>query len=185
MTTPDTTCLFPHLAPSTASVRGCRCERCVAWSRANDKARAKNSEKRKNYLIKRKNSEAAKKYHRDRYYSEEGKAILKAWAESPSGQASKLRYLAYTKTPRGKAVNAARAGRRRAWKRKQSPKLTNTEWQQVVAIYKRCQDLTESTGVMHHVDHIIPLSKGGEHHPNNIQILTAEENMKKGDRILP
>ena len=28
MTTPDTTCLYPHLAPSTGYERGCRCPRC-------------------------------------------------------------------------------------------------------------------------------------------------------------
>ena len=82
-------------------------------------------------------------------------------------------------------MSAAKSAKRRALKRKQSPKLNSTEQQQVIAIYKRCQELTESTGIPHHVDHIIPLSKGGEHHPNNLQILTAEQNLKKGDRILP
>jgi len=89
---------------------------------------------------------------------------------------------AWRQTPHGKAVSAANCAKRRAWKRKQSPKLNSTERQQVIAIYKRCQELTESTGIPHHVDHIIPLSKQGDHHPNNLQILTAAENMKKGAR---
>jgi len=41
------------------------------------------------------------------------------------------------------------------------------------------------TGIQHHVDHIIPLSKGGLHHPDNLQILTAEENLKKGAKLIP
>ena len=35
-----------------------------------------------------------------------------------------------------------------------------------------------------HVDHIVPGSKGGLHHPDNLQILTASENCKKKDKIL-
>lgn len=31
-----------------------------------------------------------------------------------------------------------------------------------------------------HVDHIKPISKGGLHHPENLQLLTPEENLKKG-----
>lgn len=31
-----------------------------------------------------------------------------------------------------------------------------------------------------HVDHIKPLSKGGLHHPSNLQLLTPEDNLKKG-----
>jgi len=30
------------------------------------------------------------------------------------------------------------------------------------------------------VDHIKPVSKGGSNYPDNLQILTAEENLKKG-----
>ena len=33
------------------------------------------------------------------------------------------------------------------------------------------------------VDHIIPLSKGGEHHPNNLQYLPALINMQKSARL--
>ena len=32
----------------------------------------------------------------------------------------------------------------------------------------------------YHVDHIIPLCKGGLHHENNLQILTAHQNQSKG-----
>ena len=35
-------------------------------------------------------------------------------------------------------------------------------------------------GCIGHVDHIQPLSQGGKHHPDNLQILTAEENLRKG-----
>jgi hypothetical protein len=46
-------------------------------------------------------------------------------------------------------------------------------------LYLDAQKLTEQTGVEHHVDHIHPLAKGGEHLLYNLQILTAEENLSK------
>lgn len=35
-----------------------------------------------------------------------------------------------------------------------------------------------------HVDHIIPLSRGGRHHPDNLQILLMSQNLRKNDKIL-
>jgi 5-methylcytosine-specific restriction endonuclease McrA len=174
MTTPNTICLFPHFAPITAYNRGCRCSRCK-------------QEKKQIAAVSNKKNQAKVVQRRIEYRkSPEGKAWAAAYWRTSEYKARKRSQLAaWRQTPHGKAVSAANCAKRRARKRKQSPKLNDTEQQQVIAIYKRCQDLTESTGIQHHVDHIIPLSKEGEHHPDNLQILTAEENMKKGDRILP
>lgn len=62
--------------------------------------------------------------------------------------------------------------------------LTQEEHQRILSIYKECAKITEETGVPHHVDHIIPISKGGPHHPDNLQILTATENIRKGNKLL-
>lgn len=67
-------------------------------------------------------------------------------------------------------------------KRAQTPDLTEEERQRIAEIYDLCRAVTESSGVLHHVDHIIPVSKGGKHHPDNLQILTAEENLKKSNK---
>lgn len=49
--------------------------------------------------------------------------------------------------------------------------------------YLMARELTEQTGTKHEVDHIWPISKGGPHLPWNLQVLTAEENRKKRDKI--
>ena len=74
--------------------------------------------------------------------------------------------------------------RYRAKKFSDAAVLTQEEHERVLTIYKECAKITEETGVPHHVDHIIPISKGGLHHPDNLQILTATENIRKSNKLL-
>ena len=73
----------------------------------------------------------------------------------------------------------------RYWAKKfgDAPVLTKEEHQRIVEIYRECARITEETGIPHHVDHIHPISKGGQHHPDNLQILTAEENIRKSNKL--
>ena len=57
--------------------------------------------------------------------------------------------------------------------------LTKEEKHIIVEMYKRAREISANTGIPHDVDHIIPLSKGGLHHPSNLQILTRDENKRK------
>ena len=74
--------------------------------------------------------------------------------------------------------------RYRAKKFSEAPILTPEEHQRILLIYQECARITEETGIAHHVDHIHPISKGGKHHPDNLQILTATENIHKGNKLL-
>jgi len=61
--------------------------------------------------------------------------------------------------------------------------LTPFEKKELLNVYKLCAFLNRN-GIIYHVDHIIPISKGGWHHPNNLQILFAKDNLKKSNKIL-
>ena len=47
---------------------------------------------------------------------------------------------------------------------------------------KKIKDMYHNCPKGHEVDHIIPLSKGGKHHEDNLQYLTVTENRSKGNR---
>jgi len=65
---------------------------------------------------------------------------------------------------------------------RQTPDLTSEESRKIRELYWLARDLKAVSGQEYHVDHIKPLSKGGLHHPDNLQILPADLNFKKGAR---
>ncbi len=80
-----------------------------------------------------------------------------------------------------KAKITAWVAKREARKRNQTPDDANQN--SIQKIYSYCQHLNETGFIKYHVDHIIPLFKGGLHHEDNLQILMARDNMKKQDKI--
>lgn len=62
-------------------------------------------------------------------------------------------------------------------------KLSREERRQTRAIYQLRLALSKATGVPYHVDHRIPLSKGGKHHPDNLWVIPAVENLRKGAKL--
>lgn len=80
--------------------------------------------------------------------------------------------------PHRKAL-AAEASRRRKVRVRNAIPL-DFDRDGVMAMYNLAQKIANLTGVKMHVDHIIPLSKGGEHNVGNLQILAAPLNIAKG-----
>lgn len=103
------------------------------------------------------------------------------------------------------AANPDLAGARmRRW-REEKPDLAKTAWAkaraarvrrfvswadqaEIAKFYASAARLTEETGIPHQVDHVIPLCGklvSGLHVHNNLQVITAKENAKKGNKMTP
>lgn len=86
-----------------------------------------------------------------------------------------------------RAVKTARENFRRAKKLNATPKwLTKDQLDQIKVMYLKCSVLKVLTGIIYHVDHIIPLVNDnvcGLHVPWNLQLLPWYENLSKGNRV--
>ena len=137
-------------------------------------------------------------------YAEKHRQFIAKWRSENVEQhrASKRRYK--SEFEHGRAVNCAHQALRRLQKQN-TPELVflDGDWHEVdrketyrvfsdvllpaserkaiQELYLECQYQTETTGVEHNVDHIQPLSKGGEHLMVNLQILPSAENFSKND----
>lgn len=84
--------------------------------------------------------------------------------------------------------DAAKTARRRAAKLRATPKwLTVAQYKDIQLLYTMAKNLELDTGVKHHVDHIVPLQGNnvcGLHVPWNLQVITAEENIRKHNKWL-
>ncbi|MCP4763387.1 MAG: HNH endonuclease [archaeon] len=81
-----------------------------------------------------------------------------------------------------KDIINAQTGKRRA--KIKNAITDDADLELIKEFYTDARNLTEQTGIPHEVDHIIPLSKDGLHHQDNLQVLTAKENRQKHNKII-
>jgi hypothetical protein len=83
-------------------------------------------------------------------------------------------------------VNKNASNRKRAAVMTRLPSWTTNEL--IVKFYEEAANLTESTGIKHSVDHIVPLNSKkvcGLHCHTNLRVIPLDDNVKKGNRSWP
>lgn len=82
------------------------------------------------------------------------------------------------------AKHAAHTMQRKAAKLQRTPAWADTD--EIQKFYDEARRISKETGLLHHVDHIVPLqgkNVSGLHVQNNLQVLGAKDNMLKGNRF--
>ena len=150
---------------------GSRCKPCarqvaIQWHRDNP-IRTRENKRKWRDKNKEYNPERYRKWYEKNY--EHKRKIVASWRKNNPGKVN--------------AINA----KRWAIKLQATPKwLTEDDYKWIRWYYIQAKRLTQHTGILHEVDHIHPLQGKnicGLHHPLNLQILTASENRKKGNRL--
>ena len=101
------------------------------------------------------------------------------WREANPGKTQDSARKSYRENADLRARHKADAARRKSLLKDAFLKLSDEEQKKILRIYKMAELISEHSGVVHHVDHWHPLAKGGQHHPDNLVIVKAEENLKK------
>ncbi len=98
--------------------------------------------------------------------------------------AAKIINKRYCQSEKGRAKCNAANTKHKLDKKRQTPKWADLE--AIKWFYLESERITSKTGIRHHVDHIYPLTGKlvtGLHTHTNLQILTAMENIRKGNRV--
>jgi hypothetical protein len=124
---------------------------------------------------------------------ERSNANARAWRAANSEkqkQACRLWYLKNRKlkrkkrTPQEKALALKETQARTRAVRKKAPSTKCAKERSTIrAIYLQAELASSCVGIPFHVDHIVPLARGGGHFANNLQVLPAKLNLKKGAKL--
>lgn len=138
------------------------------------------------------NPEKVIQYNRKYYANNQDKAIVVAakWrSENPErvkDGCKKYRTENSEKISIRRSSLKGRANRRKYESKRRAIKIgneinwTNEDKERVNRLFQEAAQLEKLTGIKFHVDHVVPLSRGGPHHPDNLQVVTAKYNMSNG-----
>lgn len=116
-------------------------------------------------------------------YSEKGIATRMRYNKTDKGKKALAKATEnYMGTDKQRSNNRRKCGKRRAAIKKSACNLCSEGKQLVKHFYDLSVRLESKLGIEFHVDHIVPLSLGGLHHPSNLQVVPARWNNKKYNR---
>jgi hypothetical protein len=136
----------------------------------------------KNRITIREQSRVSRLNNIDRY-REKGREISKLWRKkNPTKYKENLENWIKENPDKYKLITAKGNSKRRAAEKNNTPDLTHNQKLIIETIYLQRIRLEKRLGIPFHVDHVIPISKGGLHIPSNLQVLPAKLNLKKNSR---
>lgn len=129
----------------------------------------------------RKNNKEKRIAYSKEYYRKNKKRLDKEGAEYRKNNKAKTYERGVRYREENKEKVRAQWGKRKAQKLQQTP--INANMAVIQLYYTVCGETNDILGgTFFHVDHIQPLSKGGLHHEDNLQILETYFNQLKSDK---
>lgn len=132
--------------------------------------------RRREYLLEQNRERAAK------YREKNGNHRANQWKKDNAAR-ERARKKIWRKQNVAK-IKAAKRARRKRTSLRIAKEATKQCWSIMNNIYEACRRITKCTGILFHVDHIRPLSKGGGHVASNLQILPAKINIRKAAKLV-
>ena len=159
--------------------------------KASDRARYhRNPEKKKASCAKYREQNRKKIAAVNKVYREQNREKVAA-SKRDSNKRNHKRISSYTRAyrkrnhERYRELHAEGSRRRRCKKKNSSIYLTANEKEKILLLERTRQEIQTETGRAYHIDHILPISHGGIHHPMNLRILDGVENTSKWNKLLP
>ena len=134
---------------------------------------------------------SAYKYNKSEKGKETNRRLQIKWSSTDKGKEYHRNYRAsdkrvkvlqkYNSSEKAKVTNRNKCAKRRAKTSKSEVKLKPYQNKIIKNFYEHSVRLKNKLGIEFHVDHIVPLSLGGLHHPSNLQVVPARWNVRKNN----
>lgn len=125
----------------------------------------------------------------NRYYAKNRKTLIQNSIKWRKKNRDKSREISSKWQKNNRGTARALTAKRRAKRIKATPHwLSKKHHEQIKNIYQHSRLKEQVTNTPHHVDHIVPLNNPivcGLHVPWNLQVLSAEDNLMKSNKLLP